>query len=227
MADAGKPLDTFAREALIRITARSTYTDTKGRKWWPKDFLLSAMLETHDWPNEPMILISLGKLKQRLGLPPMQRRFSFAQLAALPELNRLAGEAHALKQAEKPLDRVQQEAMTVGERMALFARMMDGSGLLIVPAPKSEVDPWVIPPDFGRYYSEEQFAPVRAELQATATAYVDTDSFNSAGRAKALRDGLRALSPSVYPDFAGMRLEYFYNHLEAFYRAVWLYAARL
>src|SRR4051812_13855347 len=68
--DAGrrKPVDTFARESLIRISGRSTYTDRNGRRWQPNDFVLSAVLETHDWQNEPMILISLGKLKQQLGL---------------------------------------------------------------------------------------------------------------------------------------------------------------
>src|SRR6266853_1075218 len=84
-----KPIDTFARETLIRITGRSTYTDKAGRKWRPNDFLLSALLDTHDWRSEPMVLISLGKLKEQLGLDKTQRRFSFEQLVALPELQRL------------------------------------------------------------------------------------------------------------------------------------------
>src|SRR6266436_7009320 len=33
-----KPIDTFARETLIRITGRSTYSDKTGRKWQPNDF---------------------------------------------------------------------------------------------------------------------------------------------------------------------------------------------
>ncbi|HMJ23666.1 MAG TPA: hypothetical protein VK513_17255, partial [Terriglobales bacterium] len=28
-----KPVDTFAKETLIRITGKSTYTDNSGRKW--------------------------------------------------------------------------------------------------------------------------------------------------------------------------------------------------
>src|SRR5213078_51941 len=75
-----KPVDTFARETLIRVTGRSTYTDKTGRKWQPNDFILSALLETHDWKNEPMVLVSFGKLKEQLGLDKTQRRFSFAQL---------------------------------------------------------------------------------------------------------------------------------------------------
>src|SRR5437870_12181525 len=63
-----KPIDTFAREALIKITGRSTYTTPGGKTWQPNDFLLSALLETRDWKQEPMILVSLGQLIEQLGL---------------------------------------------------------------------------------------------------------------------------------------------------------------
>jgi cytochrome c-type biogenesis protein CcsB len=218
-----KPVDTFARETLIKVTGRSTYTDKAGRNWTATDFALSALLETRDWRNEPMVLVSLGKLKEQLGLETTERRFTFAQLTALPELNRLAGEAHALRKAEKPLDRLQQEVMSVSERLALFAHVMDGSAFLIVPASKSATDAWVVPPEFSRYYTEEQFAPIQTQLQATATAYVGGDSFNFSRGAKQLREGLRALSPQVYPPDRQLNLEYFYNHFEGFYRAIWLY----
>ena len=36
-----KPVDTFARETLIRLTGRSSYTDKSGQEWKPNDFLLS------------------------------------------------------------------------------------------------------------------------------------------------------------------------------------------
>src|SRR2546430_8836654 len=130
-----KPIDTFAKEALIRITGQSAYTDKTGRTWRPNDFVLSALTETHDWKNEPMVLISSGQLVEQLGLDKTQRRFSFAQLTGSAELQRLATEAQALKRAEKPLNRVQQEALTVSDRLTLLARVMDGRALLIVPAP--------------------------------------------------------------------------------------------
>src|SRR5438046_4535958 len=115
-----KPVDTFARETIIRITGRSIYTDKTGRKWQPNDFVLSALLETHDWKNEPMVLVSFGKLKEQLGFDKTQRRFSFGQLAGSIELQRLAGEAQAAKRAEKPLDRDQQEALGVRDWRTLF-----------------------------------------------------------------------------------------------------------
>ena len=35
-----KPVDTFARESLIRITGRSIFRDKTGRVWRPNDFAL-------------------------------------------------------------------------------------------------------------------------------------------------------------------------------------------
>ena len=42
-----------------------------------------------------------------------------------------------------------------------------------------------------------------------------------------LRENLRGLSPSIYPQERQLRLEYFYNHFEGFYRAIWCYGIAL
>jgi cytochrome c-type biogenesis protein CcsB len=222
-----KPVDTFATETLIRITGRSTYKDKSGRKWGPNDFILSALMETRDWKNEPIVLISTGQLVDELSLAKTQRRFSFAQLAGSTELQRIATEAQALKRAEKPLTRVQQEALNVSDRLTLLARVMDGSALLLVPAATKETDPWVDPSGWSKYYTEAQFAPIQGQLQTMVTGYANGDSFNFGRAANQLRENLRALSPSIYPQERQLRLEYFYNHFNGFYRAIWCYGIAL
>src|SRR5256886_6770735 len=148
-----KPIDTVARETLIRITGRSTYTDKAGRNWQPNDFVLSALLETHDWKSEPMVLVSFGRLKEQLGFDKTQRRFSFAQLSGSAELHRLANDAQGLKEAAKPLDRIQQEALAVSDRLALLGNVRNGRAVLIIPSPKNEADAWVVPdPAAGSRY---------------------------------------------------------------------------
>jgi cytochrome c-type biogenesis protein CcsB len=222
-----KPVDTFATETLIRITGRSTYKDKSGRKWGPNDFILSALMETRDWKNAPMVLISTGQLVDELSLAKTQRRFSFAQLAGSTELQRIATEAQALKRAEKPLTRVQQEALNVSDRLTLLARVMDGSALLIVPAATKDTDPWVDPSGWSKYYTEAQFAPIQGQLQTMVAGYANGDSFNFGRAANQLRENLRALSPSIYPQERQLRLEYFYNHFNGFYRAIWCYGIAL
>src|SRR5207237_4921178 len=118
------------------------------------------LVEKHDRKSEPMVLVSFGKLKEQLGLDKTQRRFSFTKLAGSAELQRIANEAQALKRAEKPLDRVQQEALGVSDQLTLFARVMDGSALLIIPAPANETDPWVEPSGCSKYFDEAHFAPI-------------------------------------------------------------------
>lgn len=221
-----KPVDTFAREALIKITGRSTCADRAGRRWQPEDFLLSATLDTHDWKQEPIILVSYGKLKEQLGLEKTQRRFSFAQLSGSGELQRVADEARALKRAEKPLDRLQSEALAVSDRLGLLARLADGSALLLVPPPQNQTDTWLAPDPatIAKYYNEGQFGPAFSELQSLTNAYLHGDSFAFSRSAIELRQSLRTLSSTIYPAEGNLRLEYFYNHFEAFYRAIWFYA---
>jgi cytochrome c-type biogenesis protein CcsB len=217
-----KPVDTFAKESLIRLTGRSSYTDKAGRLWDARDFLLSGMLETHDWKNEPMILVSLGKLIEQLRLDKSRRRFSFAELSTVSELERIGDVARAKRKADQPLDRVEQEANSVEERLALLARIMDGTAFTIVPA-TSVGAAWATPTEVSRYYTEEQFAAAQHDLQNAATAYAQGDGFAFGNASRQFREALRALNPSVYPSEKQLRLESTYNHFEPFYRAVWFY----
>src|SRR5947207_14154811 len=54
-------------------------------------------------------------------------------------------------------------------------------------------------------------------------AYGQGDSLQFGRAANQLRQNLRALSPAIYPTESKLRLEYFYNHFEGFYRAIWFY----
>ena len=207
-----KPIDTFARETLIKLTGRSSYT-AGGKAWKGNDFILSMLLDTHKWQDEPMILVSLGQLIEQLGLDKTQRRFSYAQLTALPELNRLVGEARGLKQAEKSLSKIQNEVMRVSDRLTIFGQVASGSSFLVVPGEKSLTAPWSI--------------PTPAQMQATIQAYLRGDSFAFSRAANELRDQLRAASPTIYPPESKLRLEFFYNHWDGFYRAALCYGLAL
>jgi cytochrome c-type biogenesis protein CcsB len=187
------------------------------------------LIESHDWKNEPMVLVSFGKLKEQLGLETTTRRFSFAQLSGSAELQRIANEARALKRAERPLDRLQQEAIGVSDRLALFAHVIDGSLFQIVPAAKSETEPWLIPEPsvIAQTYGETKSGPVISALTQMMRAYASGDAFNFSSNARQLRENLRALSPTIYPTESKLRIEYFYNHFDGFYRAAWCYGIAL
>src|SRR5207302_8664190 len=132
-----------------------------------------------------MILISSGQLIEQLGLDNTQRRFSFAQLTGSAELQRTANEACALKRAEKPLDRVQQEVLSVNDRLALFGNVMNGNALLIVPSAQRETDAWMVPDPgaIAASYNEAQFATAFAELKRMIRAYTQPDTLTSSSAA--------------------------------------------
>ncbi len=220
-----KPIDTFARESLIRITGKSSYTDTRGRKWTPNDFVLSALLGTKDWKSEPIVLVTYGKLVEQLGLDKTKRRFSFAQLSALPELQRLSDEARARQRTDQSLDRFQQEVMRVSDRLTLFHRIMDGSAFAIIPAEGSVTAAWS-PPENAKL-SQPQFAGAQQDLQKMASAYMQGEGFAFSRAAAELRGALRQVSPQIYPSDSQLRLEYFYNHFDGFYRAALCYGLAL
>jgi len=58
------------------------------------------LVETHDWKNEPMVLISSGQLIEQLGLDKTKRRFSFAELTGSAELQRFLCGASACPQSQ-------------------------------------------------------------------------------------------------------------------------------
>ena len=228
-----KPIDTYAREAVLKLTGRESYKDASGRVWQPGEMLLSILLgdapgvgKDFDWTKQPLVLINYRPLVEKLGLDREQKRFTFEELAKSQELNRLAGEVHQLSLQKAELDRMQTEVRTVSERMTLFNNLNRGAALLIVPPrPDATVkDAWVVPPDAAKTFGEAKFKPATERLQAMVKAYVDGDAFNFSLRARELRQELRSLCSAVYPSEGDLGREYFYNQLAPFSRAAIFYA---
>jgi cytochrome c-type biogenesis protein CcsB len=221
-----KPMDTLARETLVRLSGQRT-VKAFDRQWEASDFMLSMLLDTHDWRKQPILLVSFRPLIQRLELDLSRKQFSYMELAHATGLGQLVQEAHDTRdEGDKP-DRLHQEAENVAGRMALFDQVEKGDVFLIVPAAKDAKQAWLLPPDFATYYSADQFAPATQALQALAAAYVAGDAFQFSSHAHDLRTALRSLSPVIYPSEWDLGLEYFYNQLRPFDWAACAYAVAL
>jgi len=218
-----KPMDTMARETLVRLTGSRTVT-AFGRTWEASDFMLSMLLDTQDWKKEPILLSSFRPLTERLSLDPARKQFSYMELAHATGLGQLVEEAHDTRdEGDKP-DRLHTEAENLAGRMALFDQVEKGDVFLIVPAPADAKQKWVLPPDFATYYTSDQFAPATQALQALAAAYIAGDAFQFTEHCHELRTDLRALSPAIYPTETNLGVEYFYNQLRPFDVAALAYA---
>jgi cytochrome c-type biogenesis protein CcsB len=219
-------MDTMARETLVRLTGQREVT-AFGQKWEASDFLLSMLLDSHDWKKEPILLVGFRPLTERLGLDAARKQFSYMELAHATALSTLVQEAHDVRdEGDKP-DRLHQEAENVAGRMALFDQVEKGDVFLIVPAPKEARQAWLLPPDFATYYAADQFASATQALQALAAAYMAGDAFQFSSHAHDLREALRTLSPAIYPSDAELGREFFYNQLRPFDWAAGAYALAL
>ena len=76
-------------------------------------------------------------------------------------------------------------------------------------------------------YGEAKSGPAISALTQMMRAYASGDAFNFSSNARQLRENLRALSPAIYPTESQLRIEYFYNHFDGFYRAAWCYGIAL
>ncbi len=232
-----KPVDTFAKESLLRLSGKSTYTGADGRIWLPNDFLVSAMFgKSPEWKKEPLVLINFLPLVKKLGLNPERKRFSFEELTALPALEPLMQEVRQVRQRGEgaELTREQQELETVNTRLVLLSKIASGEAVLMVPPPESTGPapdshtfvakaPWLSLPEANVHYGDARFEPIAEQLRATFSAYAAGDAFNFASSARQLRNALRSLHPALYPTDSALGLEYTYNHLGAFPWASGLY----
>ncbi len=220
-----KPVETYATESLLRITGRASFRSEAGHTWTANEWLLSMLIGSHEWQNEPFVLVSHRPLLEKLGLDPAKKRFAPAELAKNPGLEPLAKAVHQKRVADDkaPLDRMEQEVESVMSRLGLFNAIVSGNSFLLVPAKSSAKEPWVIPPDFARYWTKEQFDKPLSHLQAMARAFSEGDGFKLTAESRNLRLSLRELSPAIYPAESKLSVETTYNHLRAFERAAWLY----
>ena len=221
-----KPMDTLASETLVRLTGQRQVT-AFGQVWKPSDFMLSMLLDTHDWRKEPILLVDFRPLAEKLGLDLTRKHFSYMDLAHAVALPTLVEEAHDTRDAGGKPDRLHTEAENLAGRMSLFDQVEKGDVFLIVPAPKDAKQAWVLPPNFDTYYSQDQFAPATEALQALASAYMAGDAFQFSSHSHELRVALRNLSPDVYPGETELGREYFYNQLRPFDLASIAYAIGL
>jgi cytochrome c-type biogenesis protein CcsB len=218
-----KPVITFAREALQRLSGKAS-VEADGRTWAPSEFVLSMLLGTREWKDEPLILVGYRPLVQQLGLDATKKRFSVEELSQVPALERLAREAHELRRKGKDLTPLQKEVEMVASRLALYRNLHSGEVFLIVPPPGDSVTArWLIPPDATASYSEAQMGPAVEHLRGLASAYASGDPFQFGLHATQLRSAVRALNPVLYPSDSRLSLEYWFNKADPFRWAMVLY----
>ena len=212
-----KPLDTFARESLTRITKRASWKGPNGEKMDAMTFLIYFAFKGGDWQHEKIIRCDYLPLKAILDLDMGAKFFSWSELVSNEKVSELARKLFNTR------DQTVNERKLASELSAIIEAI---NRLELVANPRS----WkVIPPNShaGRWLSVDEASGLR-ELDQVVKAWTDLgmaiskdepDLMRSA--IKQFKDSLLAARIDIYKQDWKFRLEVFYNKIHPF-RISWV-----
>ena len=219
-----KPLDTVAKETVEQIHGRASYQAANGEKLDYLNTYLSMWLNNRNWNEEPLILFSYRPLKERVGLDPERKYFSFSELIR-SDLGKFIQATHQKQAAGIDLSRDEREAITIEDRLALTVETVGNDRLPIVPHPTDIKGSWVGITEAGQYYDREILLPIASSYDRLKQSYKDRpEEITTLGAiADKLQTQLKNLSPNVYPERATLAREVRFYDLHPFAKAWVLY----
>lgn len=223
-----KPLDTVAKETVAKIHGSTVYKhgDTKESAM---ETFLSLWLNNRNWNEEPFVLFSYRPLKESVGLDPDQKYFSFESLMRNAGLREAVQTAHRQESLDETVSRDGREAIALEDRLTLMLSMVNDDAIAVVPHPIDIKGKWLGISEAQSTYGPAAIAPLLADFESMkrtllAKAGQETALIDLMPFAVDLQDGLRRLSPSVYPAVGAVDREVFFNHFHPFAKAWQIYA---
>ena len=219
-----KPLDTVAKETVAKIHGSTTYRHGDIKETSMETFL-SLWLNNRNWNEEPFVLFSYRPLKEAIGLDPDQKYFSFETLMRNAGLKDAVRAAHRQESLGEDVSRDGREAIALEDRLTLMLGMVNDDAIAIVPHPDDIKGKWLGLSEAQTTYGSGAIAPLLDDFGTMKqTLLQGTDRLSELMPAAAdLQDGLRGLSPSVYPAVGAVDQEIFFNHFHPFAKAWQLY----
>lgn len=219
-----KPLDTVAKETVAKIHGATIYRHD-GMVEDSMTTFMSLWLNNRDWNQAPFVLFSYRPLKEKIGVDPDQKYFSFQDLMSNQALGEVVRTAHKKDLEGEDLSRDEREAMAIEDRLTLMLGSVDDDTIAIVPHPTDVKGRWMGISEGESLYSAEAIAPLLANFSLMKQVFLTQPDQLSilSPLATELKAGLRALSPAVYPAAGAMDKEVFFNHFHPFAKAWKLY----
>ena len=204
-----KPLDSFARETLDRLTGSPIW---KGQD--PVETWLSILAEPDRWQEEPFLSVPFGPLREALGLDRRTKHVSYSDLISTKKLMRMLPAIVEKQQRSEKLTMLENETMDLFDRFVTFTNLI-----------KQELN--LVPPPTGErvWLPVTQSEPTRAAWEGFITSLQKSDPVAVTKNARHLAQVLQAANPSAYPARWRLRLEVFYNRAAPFRIARLLYLA--
>ncbi|HVR70076.1 MAG TPA: cytochrome c biogenesis protein CcsA, partial [Vicinamibacteria bacterium] len=218
-----KPLDTFARETARRVSGARAFTGGEQiASLDPAEWVISLVSDPRRWEAEPMFRVTHAALRERIGLPAGQDRFTFQELVGHEPFLEAAEEVRERMRIDPDarLDPVEQEVAGLYGTLSTVAGIFSGEALRMVPAPAAEDGAWLTVAELGKVEGPAG-ATLRQRVGDLAVASRQGDRPALAAAARALSLTLRELAPAAYPSAAALEREVLYNRLKPF-RLSWI-----
>ncbi len=197
-----KPLDSFARETVDRLTGAPRW---KGQD--PMKTLLSILTEPDRRQEEPLLSVPFGPLREKIGLGRKAAHVSYSEIISTKKLMRM------LPAIVEKQQRSQKLTMLENETMELYDRFVTFHGLI-----SQELN--LLPPPAG-----EQVWGAVLESPGPRAAWEEFLTAGTPESARRLAETLRLVNPSFAPARWRIETEVFYNQTEPFRVARFLYLA--
>jgi len=211
------PLDTLSREVVESVTGREKF---RGRD--PVLWLLAWTFDPETWKNVPLVPIANAELRAEVGLPPEQRVFSYAEMAAHPHLRKLIGDLAKIAPGRK-LNPLQAKVADINKTLTLMRDVFEGQIIRPIPDPHDNTAAWRPIPS-----TEPEDDPATANVvQAWGrlrTAFLADDGPGFAEASRNLAAALNSLPAAYRPTPQRIATELRYNRLAPF-RTAWIIMA--
>lgn len=202
-----KPFESFSREILSLLTGSPTVARQE-----PVATVLSIAANPSDWVEARILSVPYRPLRSAIGIPEKQSYVSYNELVETKKLMRMLPEIVGKQQNDEKLSILENETMDLFNRFTMFTRVMQ-QDFPIVPSSNAMVVEW-------QPVLKTSIAPLWISLIDT---FREGDQSAFMVKIVELKQTLRQVNPSVYPEDWRINLEITYHRIKPFVAARSLY----
>jgi len=214
-----KPLDTLAREMVVKITKRPNFAG-----WEPLDLYLSWLANPQHWFEQPLLYVRHPDLKQQLGVSASTTHVSAASLIDADgqyALSALVEET--LRTPDKNRSKMQRRLLSFDERFNLFYMTLQGRTLRLYPIPGDENNTWTDIRNVTERLSAEQADRFQAAFRPILTGVRDLNREELLSGVRATAAIQAEFGSEVLPGQTALRSELLLNSTSPFRRVIFPY----
>ncbi len=134
------PLDTLAREAVLKVTGQREYDGIE-----PVAMVLGWTFDPDGWAEEPVVYVGKGELAAAAGLSAGVTHSSFHALAGNPRVMGLIGQARRANEQGLPINPLLRSADRLEGRLVFMQQFLQRTIIRPIPDPQQPTAQWSVP----------------------------------------------------------------------------------